>query len=190
MCKDLWVQLQWYAVQLGTTPSNPKLLCCWNRPGAQDSQFKGFKFTVKVYQIPHSHPFTLCAPPVFATSFNWILWLGDISQHLSDGRGSAVGVFVVVFSEGAALQKIPLGVEQSTHSHARFGGVAWLAGVQGVHWHLGGGGSRVAAFPQWWGVSAGGLRGSHAGASTEAVAIRRYATEGGFLNQLGAGLGS
>lgn len=116
--------------------------------------------------------------------------MGDLSQHLSDRCGSAVGVFVVVFSEGAALQEIPLGVEQATHAHASFGGVAWLTRVQSVHWHLGGSGSRVAAFPQRRGISARGLGRSHAGATTKAVAIRGYATESGFLNQLGAGLGS
>lgn len=113
-----------------------------------------------------------------------------MSQHLSDGCGSAVGVFVVVFSEGAALQKFSLGVEHATHAQASFGGVAWLTRVQGVHWHLGGSGSCVAPFPQWRGISAGGLGRSHAGATAKAVAIRGYATESGFLNQLGAGLGS
>lgn len=116
--------------------------------------------------------------------------MGGASQHLSDGCGSAVGVFVVVFSEGAALQKIPLGVEQAAHAHASFAGVAWLARVQGVHWHLGGSGSRVAAFPQRRGISAGSLGRSHAGATAKAVAVRGYATESGFLYQLRAGLGS
>lgn len=167
------------------------LLRRWNRPRAQDSQFKGFRFTVRRIKSPdptHSP----CVPLLyFSISLDTpIFWLDDMSQHLSDGCGSAVGVFAVVFSEGAALQKIPLGVEQATYTHASFGGVAWLTRVQGVHWHLGGSGSRVAAFPQRRGISAGGLGRSHTGATPKAVAIRGYATESGFLNQLGAGLGS
>lgn len=190
MCKDLWVQLQWYAVQLGTTSPS--------KPATPLKPSQGSGFTVQrlqvhsqMYQIPWSHPLTLCSPPVFSISLDTpVFWLDDMSQHLSDGCGSAVGVFAVVFSEGAALQKIPLRVEQATHTHASLGGVAWLTRVQGVHWHLGGSGSRVAAFPQRRGISAGGLGRSHAGATAKAVAIRGYATESRFLNQLGAGLGS
>lgn len=108
-----------------------------------------------------------------------LLRLGNIAAcGLSDGSGPAVGVLVVVFGERAALQELPLRVEQAAHATRLGGGVARLARVQRVHGHFGGRWPRVAALPQGRGVSAGGLRGAHAGAAPEAVAVRGYATEG------------
>lgn len=163
------------------------------------SKAKSSQFTVEVYQTPLRSPplnpvcplLLLALPLNYSSSSSLILWLGDIcSQHLSDRRGPAVWVLAVVFSERAALEELPLWVEQPAHAATCFGaGVARLAWVQRVHGHLGSGGPCVAALPQGWGVAAGDLRWTHAGAAPEAVAIRRDAAEGGLFDELSAGFG-
>lgn len=118
--------------------------------------------------------------------------MGDIySQIPSDWCGPAVGVLVVVFSERAALEEIPLRVEQPTHAATRFAArIARFSRVQRVHGHLGGGRPRVAALSQRRRVSARGLGGAHARAAAESVAVGGHAAEGGLLYELGAGLGA
>lgn len=142
----------WNNFSIKTDPATPLKLS--QGSGFTVQRLKVHSSQSKFIKSLFSHPVTLrillllLLPLYF--SFSLILWLGYICcQNLSDGRGPAVGVFAVVFSERAALEELPLGVEQPAHATARFGaGVAWLTRVQRVHWHLGGSRPCVATFPK------------------------------------------
>lgn len=79
------------------------------------SKAKSSQFTVEVFKTPFP-PITLCVPcfcslsPCISRyhSLRYSDWADICSHCLSHRRGPAVGVLVVVFSERAALEKLPL----------------------------------------------------------------------------------